>query len=67
MHLWFTDGFVGFVQFPIKIRFKSWIENICIEQGLTVKVIYISTSTSDQMSVNATVFTPLREKLFSTR
>ena len=30
------------------MRFKSRIENICIGLGLTVKVIYISTNTSDQ-------------------
>lgn len=39
-----------------------WVENICIKQGSTAKVIYISTNTSDKVGVNATVFTPLKEK-----
>jgi len=62
IHAWIQWCFVGFEQFPKETRFKSLIENICIGLGSTAKVIYISTNTSDQMSVNATVFTPLREK-----
>ncbi len=44
------------------MNFHLWIENICIRQGSTLKVIYISTNTSDKLGVNATVFTPLKEK-----
>ena len=40
-----------------------WIENICIKQGSTAKVIYVSTNKSDKVGVNATVFTPLKEKI----
>jgi len=67
IHAWIQWCFVGFEQFPKETRFKSLIENICIGLGSTAKVIYISTNTSDQMSVNATVFTPLRGKTSHSR
>lgn len=46
------------------MNFHLRIGNICIRQGSTLKVIYISTNTSDKLGVNATVFTPLKEKSF---